>query len=108
MIDILLFIVGIIIYLATITFLVKLHKSMNLRFGWPKPRGIGNILICYFISALFIVTVIPIGIFFPLWLNSVFQAIPDTENTRVFLLLSGCIVLGYVMWANYRHEKLLY
>ena len=105
MIDILFFAVGIILYLAGIHFLVKLHKFVNLRFGWPTPRGIGNILICYLIFAIFVVTVIPITIFFPLWLNSVFQVAPDTETSRATLLIFGSVVLGLVMWANYRHQN---
>ena len=105
MLDILFFSVGIIFYLAGIHFLVKLHKFVNLRFGWPNPRGISNILFCYLIFAIFIVTVIPVTIFFPIWLNSVFQVAPDTETTRAILLLSGSFVLGLVMWANYRQQN---
>lgn len=38
---------------------------------------------------LFVLTVIPIGMFFPLWLGEAVEVLPPTRNNRVILLALG-------------------
>jgi len=58
------FIIGVALYLAALNLLVKGHKSLNLRFGWPTPSGLANNALCYFFFAAFICVVIPFAFFF--------------------------------------------
>lgn len=104
--DLFFFFIGILLYLVFTNFLVKTYRTLSIRFGWPKPSGIINVIVCYTLFAIFVCLVIPFVFLFPIWLNSIAPAIEDTEMSRVILILSGCTVLPAVMWLNYKKETL--
>ncbi|WP_181898358.1 hypothetical protein [Alteromonas aestuariivivens] len=103
--EIFIFTIGAAIYLVAVNLLIKGHKSLNLRFGWPTPSGLANNAICYFFFAVFICAVIPFAFFFPLWLNTVAPILQSTQTNRALLILAGGIVLSLAMWLNYKKTK---
>ena len=62
--EIIIFTIGAAIYLAALRMLIKGHKALNLRFGWPGPIGLANNAISYFFFAVFICVIIPFALFF--------------------------------------------
>jgi len=62
--EIIIFTIGAAIYLAALRMLIKGHKALNLRFGWPRPIGLANNAICYFFFAVLICVIIPFAFFF--------------------------------------------
>ncbi|APD94315.1 hypothetical protein BM523_10070 [Alteromonas mediterranea] len=103
--EIIIFTIGAAIYLVAINLLVKGHKMLNLRFGWPRPAGLTNNAICYLIFAVFIGVVIPFAFFFPLWLNTLAPVLQPTQTNRAILILIGGFVLSVAMWLNYKKTK---
>ncbi|AEA96799.1 hypothetical protein MADE_1003255 [Alteromonas mediterranea DE] len=99
------FIIGVALYLAALNLLVKGHKSLNLRFGWPTPSGLANNALCYFFFAAFICVVIPFAFFFPLWLNTFLPVLQSTQTNNALLILLGGFVLSVTMWLNYKKSK---
>ena len=99
------FIIGVALYLAALNLLVKGHKSLNLRFGWPTPSGLANNALCYFFFAAFICVVIPFAFFFPLWLNTFLPVLQSTQTNSAFLILLGGFALSVTVWLNYKKSK---
>ena len=103
--EILFFIIGVALYLAALSLLVKGHKSLNLRFGWPTPSGLVNNALCYFFFAAFISVVIPFAFFFPLWLNTFLPVLQSTQTNSALLILFGGFALSVTVWLNYKKSK---
>ena len=103
--EIIIFTIGAAIYLVAVNLLVKGHKMLNLRFGWPRPAGLINNAICYLFFAVFIGVVIPFAFFFPLWLNTLAPVLQATQTNRAILILIGGFVLSIAMWLNYKKTK---
>ena len=103
--EIIIFTIGAAVYLFAVNLLVKGHKALNLRFGWPTPSGLTNNVICYFFFAVFICVVIPFAFFFPLWLNTFVPVLQPTQTNRAILILVGGFVLSAAVWLNYKKTK---
>ena len=99
------FIIGVALYLAALNLLVKGHKLLNLRYGWPTPSGLINNALCYFFFAAFICVVIPFAFFFPLWLNTFLPVLQSTQTNSAFLILLGGFALSVTVWLNYKKSK---
>ncbi|AUI82764.1 hypothetical protein TE101_10875 [Alteromonas macleodii] len=63
--QIVIFTIGVAIYVVAVNLLVKGQEAVNLRFGWPKPKGFINNAACYFSFAIFVFLVLPFAFFFP-------------------------------------------
>ena len=103
--EIIIFTIGAAFYLVAVNLLVKSHKALNLRFGWPRPKGLTNNVICYLFFAVFIGLIIPFAFFFPLWLNTLSPVLQPTQPNRAILILIGGFVLCVAMWLNYKKTK---
>jgi len=103
--QIVIFTIGVAIYVVAVNLLVKGQKAVNLRFGWPKPKGFINNAACYFSFAIFVFLVLPFAFFFPIWLNALLPVLQPTQTNRAILILIGGFVLSASMWLNYKKTK---
>jgi len=103
--NILIFVTLIVGYFYICLSAVKLHKFLAERLETMKNIPILNLILRYVLSIIFIVTVIPISMFFPLWLNSKFTVIEQTQSSTIGFILLGNLVLAVIMWLGYLKKK---
>ncbi len=103
--NIVIFVAIFLVYFYTCLFAVKLYKYLIERIEAPQRKSILNLIIRYVLWLIFIVTVIPTSMFFPLWLNAKFTIIEQTQNATIGFIMLGNLVLVTIMWLGYKKRK---
>jgi len=103
--NIVIFIAFFLVYFYTCLFAVKLYKYLIERLEAVQEKSILNLIIRYALLLVFIVTVIPTSIFFPLWLNPKFTILEQTQNATIGFIILGNLVLVTIMWLCYKKNK---
>ena len=103
--NIVIFVALFLVYFYTCLFAVKLYKYLIERLESPQRKSILNLIIRYVLWLIFIVTVIPTAMFFPLWLNAKFTIIEQTQNATIGFIMLGNLVLVTIMWLGYKKKK---
>lgn len=103
--NIVIFVALFLVYFYTCFFAVKLYKYLIERLEAPKRKSILNLIIRYVLWLIFIITVIPTSMFFPLWLNTMFTIIELTQNATIGFIMLGNLVLVAIMWLGYKKKK---
>jgi len=103
--NIVIFVVIFLVYFYACLFAVKLYKSLIERLDKAQKKSIPNLIIRYILWLIFIVTVIPTSMFFPLWLNAKFTIIEQTQNATIGFIMLGNLVLVTIMWLGYKKNK---
>jgi hypothetical protein len=103
--NIVIFVALFLVYFYTCLFAVKLYKYLIERLEAPQRKSILNLIIRYVLWLIFIVTVIPTSMFFPLWLNAKFTIIEQTQNATIGFIMLGNLVLVTIMWLGYKKKN---
>lgn len=89
--------VGVLCWIGSVYF-VRLRKmeAMN---DWQNRIG------KYLLFAVFVFAIIPIGMFYPLWLASVIKGFEETLEFRMTLIAIGCMNLIFSLGYGWRRSK---
>lgn len=103
--NIVIFVAFFLVYFYTCLIAVKLYKYLIERLEAPQRKSISNLIIRYVLWFVFVVTVIPLSMFFPLWLHAKFPIIEQTQNATIGFIMLGNLVLVTIMWQGYKKKK---
>ena len=59
----------------------------------------------YLLFAGFICLIIPFTIFFPSWLSEKLEFIDRTQNSTMYFILFGCVILIIALWKGRIHDQ---
>ncbi len=103
--NILIFVALFLVYFYACLFAVKLYKYLIERLEAPQRKSISYLIIRYVLWCIFVVTVFPMSMFFPLWLHAKFPIIEQTQNATIGFIILGNLVLVTIIWLGYKKKK---
>lgn len=103
--NIIAFIVAVSIYFFFCFGVVRLYFFLAGNIYLRSNNAIIKNGLIYALFAIFVLTVIPIGIFFPAWISEKLDVIDRSPSVTIMLILFGCAVLVTSLWMGWRSKE---